>query len=131
MIQPLIHAAQRLADALRAENEALAQLDLTRAAALAVTKQQASDAFTAAFDAASRLGTRAQGEERTQAEQLVGTLRDLGQENRRLLERAVELQSRVIETLASAATPTTNTYGGRGTRETARTMPAVSMSSRA
>ena len=47
MIEALMNAAQRLMEALRAENAALAQLDLTAAADLAGPKRQAADAFAA------------------------------------------------------------------------------------
>lgn len=50
-------------EALRAENEALARLDMTRAAALATAKVQASDAFAAATNAAGR-GRRARSASR-------------------------------------------------------------------
>jgi multidrug efflux pump subunit AcrA (membrane-fusion protein) len=115
MIEPLMLAAARLAEALRAENEALARLDLAAAAELATAKRQASDAFTAAYDAASRTGSRAEGPARTRAEEIAVRLRDLTSENRRLLERAIDLQSRVIETIAGAAKPAgPGTYGERG-----------------
>ena len=42
MMDAVIAAGERLAEALRAENEALAALDLTRAAALATRKMQAT-----------------------------------------------------------------------------------------
>ncbi|MGX9962765.1 hypothetical protein ACVFYP_05550 [Roseomonas sp. F4] len=131
MMQPLIVAAQRLSEALRAENEALARLDLNSAAALALPKQQASDAFAAAFDAANRTNAKAQGPDRAKAEELAGRLRDLGTENRRLLERAIALQSRVIETIAGATRPVgPGTYGERGRQRDGRHQP-LSLSSRA
>jgi hypothetical protein len=131
MMQPLLVAALRLAEALRAENEALARLDLSAAAALAEPKRQASDAFAAAFDAASRTGAQAEPRDRARAEELAGRLRDLGDENRRLLQRAIDLQSRVIETIAGAARPDrTATYGERGTNREGRPGP-VSLASRA
>jgi hypothetical protein len=131
MMQPLMIAAQRLADALRAENEALARLDLATAATLATPKRQASDAFAAAFEAARRIGTRADGADRARAEELAARLRDLSAENRRLLERAIDLQSRVIETIAGAARPASGgTYGDRGAVRAGRGMP-LSLASRA
>jgi len=131
MMQPLIIAAQRLTEALRAENEALARLDLTGAAALALPKQQASDAFAAAYAAASRTQNKAEGEDRARAEELAVRLRDLGAENRRLLERAIDLQSRVIETIAGAARPAgPGTYGDRGLNRDGRHRP-LSLSARA
>jgi hypothetical protein len=83
MIQALLNAGQHLAEALRAEDEALARLDLSRAATLATTKLQASDAFAAAYGAATKTGSTAQGDLRDAAERL----RDLSEENRRLLSR--------------------------------------------
>ncbi len=130
MIQPLMIAAQRLAEALRAENEALARLDLAAAATLATPKRQASDAFAAAYEAARRSGTRAEGEDRRSAEEVAGRLRDLSAENRRLLERAIELQARVIETIAGAARPATGTYGERGRARDAGAAP-ISVAARA
>lgn len=131
MMQPLIIAAQRLTEALRAENEALARLDLNGAAALALPKQQASDAFAAAYAAASRTQSKAEGEDRARAEELAGRLRELGTENRRLLERAIDLQSRVIETIAGATRPTgPGTYGDRGLNRDGRHVP-LSLSARA
>ena len=61
MMDSLIAAGLRLAEALRAENEALATLDLGRAASLADHKIKASDAFAAAFAAAVRVGAKAEG----------------------------------------------------------------------
>ena len=56
MMDTLILPGQRLADALRAENEALAALDLSRAAVLANGKIAASDAFAAAYAAQAKHG---------------------------------------------------------------------------
>jgi len=115
MIEPLMLAAQRLVEALRAENEALARLDLAAAGELAVTKRQAADAFASAYDVAHRTGSRAEGADRARAEEVALRLRELTTENRRLLERAIALQSRVIEAIAGAARPPgPGTYGARG-----------------
>lgn len=105
MMDTLILAGQRLAEALRAENEALAALDLPRAAGLADGKIAASDAFAAAYAAQAKHGAAPEGPVREAAALLARRLDELGQENRRLLERAVALQSRVIETIAAAAAP--------------------------
>jgi hypothetical protein len=133
MIQAMIHAGQRLAEALRAENEALSLLDLSRAATLATAKVQASDAFAAAYTAATRTGMRVAGGERDAAEVLASRLRDLSVENRRLLERAIAVQSRVIETIAGAAIPATRpaTYGGAGLRAVSRQAPALALAASA
>ncbi|PWS36601.1 hypothetical protein DFH01_15780 [Falsiroseomonas bella] len=131
MMDAVMQAAQRLMEALRAENEALARLDLAAAGELAGGKRQAADAFAAAFAAAQKLGTRAEGGERARAEEVAARLRDLTAENRRLLERAIALQSRVIETIAGAARPPgPGTYGARGRMKEGRGA-AVSVLSRA
>lgn len=131
MINHLMASAQRLAEALHAENEALALLDMPRAATLAAQKQEASERFAAAYAAAQRSTLRLEGRLREHTEQLAGRLRDLGAENRRLLERAIDLQSRVIETIAGAARPgRAATYGARGHQRDARAVP-LSFSSRA
>ena len=115
MMQSLMIAAERLAVALRAENDALARLDLSAAAELAAPKRQASDAFAAAYAAARGSGARVEPAARADAEAVATRLRDLSAENRRLLERAIDLQSRVIETIAGAARPVgPGTYGERG-----------------
>jgi hypothetical protein len=132
MMQTLILAGQRLAEALRAENEALAALDLSRAATLATGKITAADAFAAAYAAQAKHGGTAAGPVRDAAAILARRLEELGTENRRLLERAVALQSRVIETIAGAALPRTQVqgYGPPGRAPTARA-PALALSARA
>ncbi|WP_376092474.1 hypothetical protein ACE7GA_23710 [Roseomonas sp. CCTCC AB2023176] len=72
LMKAMLAAGLRLEEALRQENEALARLDMTRAAALATVKVQASDAFAAATTAAGRAGARPEGEERRAAEGLAG-----------------------------------------------------------
>lgn len=130
MIEALMNAAQRLMEALRAENAALARLDLAAAAELAGAKRQAADAFAAAYDAASRSGSRAEGEARRRAEEVALRLKDLTAENRRLLERAIDLQSRVIEAIAGALRPPgPGTYGDQGRVRAGRPAP-VSFASR-
>ncbi|HYZ32062.1 MAG TPA: hypothetical protein VE684_07245 [Crenalkalicoccus sp.] len=118
MMDALMVAGQRLAEALAAENEALAALDLRRAAGLATAKIQASEAFAAAYTTATRQGVPAAGLARDPARGLARRLDALGTENRRLLERAIAIQSRVIETIATAARPASvpPTYGPAGRR---------------
>ncbi|MBL6454078.1 hypothetical protein JMJ55_02010 [Belnapia sp. T6] len=132
MMDALLTAGQRLAEALGAENEALAALDLPRAAGLATAKMQAADAFAAAFATARKFGLRAEGPERRQAAELTERLQRLGAENRRLLERAIAVQSRVIETIAGAALPRAGTgaYGAAGRPAGARQAPALAMATR-
>ena len=130
MIEALMNAAQRLTEALRAENAALARLDLGAAAELAHGKRLAADAFAAAFDATHRSGSRAEGEARDRTEEIARALKDLTAENRRLLERAIDLQSRVIEAIAGALRPPgPGTYGARGRVRAGRPAP-ISFASR-
>jgi hypothetical protein len=133
MIHALLNAGQGLAEALREENDALARLDLSRAATLATTKIRASDAFSAAYGAATKTGSTAHGDLRAVAEKLALRLRALSEENRRLLERAISLQSRVIETIAGAALPASRptTYGGMGQRAMPRQTPSMALAARA
>jgi hypothetical protein len=105
MMNALLAAGLRLAEALRAENEALQALDLARAASLTGAKMQATDAFAAAYAAATKTGARAVGPMHQTASELAERLQSLSAENRRLLERAIAIQSRVIETIAGAALP--------------------------
>lgn len=128
----LLAAGRRLAEALVAENAALASLDLARAASLAGAKLRATDAFAAAFAAAQKTGFASIGADRGAAIQITADLADLGQENRRLLAHAVTVQSRVIETIAAAALPRAQVggYGAAGRRATAPT-PAMALATRA
>ena len=132
MMDAVITAGTRLAEALRAENEALAALDLNRAAALATAKMQASDAFAAATTAATKTGARPVGEERATTAALASRLQSLGAENRQLLEHAIALQSRVIETIAGAALPRSAApgYGALGRLRSPRQAPALAISAR-
>jgi hypothetical protein len=133
MMDDVIHAGTRLAEALKAENEALAALDLGRAAALAAAKMQASEAFAAATAEATRTGIKAMGEERGTTAALAERLQSLGAENRRLLEHAINLQSRVIETIANAALPRAAApgYGALGRARKLRQPPPLAVSARA
>jgi hypothetical protein len=125
----LIAAAVRLADVLATENAALTALNLPAAARLLPEKLAATDAFTAA-QAGARAGARAgaqvgakeggaPGRPSAELETVAGRLRELAAENRRLLERAMLVQGRVIATVAKAARATAErtapTYGARGT----------------
>ncbi len=92
----LLTATNRLCDVLAAENAALAALDLPRAAAMLDAKQAAMAALTAARSAGPTPHSPA-------LQQGVGRLRELAEENRRLLERGLAVQSRVLAVIASAA----------------------------
>lgn len=133
MMDALLAAGQRLVDALLAENAALGALDLPRAAGLATAKMQAADAFAAAFAAMRKLGIRVEGPHRARAAALTERLQLLTEENRRLLERAISVQSRVIETIAGAALPRQGggAYGAAGRPQGPRQTPALAMATRA
>ena len=133
MLDALLAAGARLAEALRAENEALAALDLPRAAGLTAAKVQATDAFAAACAAAAKTGTRAEGTARQDAAAMTTHLEHLGAENRRLLERAIAIQSQVIETIAGAALPRASApgYGAAGRQALPRQVPALAVTTRA
>ena len=74
MMDALLIAGKRLADALRAENEALAKLDLSRAAKLAESKIAATDAFAQAYAAQAKHGARPDGAMREEAQMLTKQL---------------------------------------------------------
>jgi len=133
MMDALLIAGKRLAEALRAENEALAKLDLSLAAKLAESKIAATDAFAQAYAAQAKHGGRPEGTIRQQAASLTQQLEELGSENRKLLERAISLQSRVIETIATAALPRVANpgYGPRGYQTPPRQTPALAVAARA
>ncbi|MBC7431461.1 MAG: hypothetical protein H7345_05280 [Rubritepida sp.] len=133
MMDAVITAGTRLAEALRLENEALAALDLNRAAGFATAKMQASDAFAAATAAATKIGVKAAGEQRATTAALATRLQALGAENRKLLEHAIALQSRVIETIAGAALPRAAApgYGALGRVRSLRQARGLAVSARA
>ncbi len=126
-------AAAALATLLEQENRLLAALDLAAAAALLPAKQGAAAAFlraqaqtqasgglpAASREAAAGLGTR---------------LRMLAAENRRLLERGLAAQERVIAVIARAARrhpPTAPRYGISGALTGPRMVAPLAISTRA
>lgn len=132
MLDALLLTGTRLAEALRAENMALAALDLPSAARLAEVKVQATDAFAAAYAATARTGTTVAEPARAATAALTRDLDTLAAENRRLLQRAIGIQSRVIETIAGAAMPRpTGGYGLAGRRTAPRTVPPLAVATRA
>jgi hypothetical protein len=128
MSPALIDAAIRLADALARENEALATLDLPRAAGMLADKQRAADAF---FAAQALLPDGAPAEPNAVARDVAARLEALAEENHRLLERAIAVQGRVIGTLARAVRPETLGYGAHGGRTAASRPGAIALSARA
>ena len=93
MTDTLLAAATRLADLLAQENAALAASDLARAAAFLAEKQDAARSFAAAQQAVPAGGA---------ASPALTRLRDLAEQNRRLLERGIIIQGEVIGLIAAA-----------------------------
>jgi len=130
MNQKLIDAAVELAGALARENEALTRLDLARAAAMLGAKQRAAEAFEQARQAAPQeAGHAAPGAAREVERQLAA----LAEENRRLLERAMHVQRRIIGTVAAALprAETAGRYRSDGALTPRRKVPAFALSARA
>lgn len=112
MMPGTLHEAVRcLVDVLERENAALAAMDLPRAVALLEEKTAALAALTAVGEGASVPAECAPAARRVDA---------LAQENRRLLERAIAAQQRVIGivagAVASAVSEPVYGPGGRRTR---------------
>ncbi|MBV8914465.1 MAG: hypothetical protein JOZ05_15675 [Acetobacteraceae bacterium] len=95
-----VEAASRLEAVLIAENAALERHDAVTATALLDEKLAAAKALSTA-------GISIETAER---------LRSLAAENRRLLERAIKVQSRIIAMVAQAAqqSPPVSRYGAKG-----------------
>lgn len=108
MTAPLLSAAARLVEVLKAENAALQALDAPAAAALLEEKLAAARALAEA--AAQRPASARQTPE---SAGLALQLRELAEENRRLLEHAILLQSRVLDMVARAARQGAAQTGGR------------------
>jgi ribonuclease D len=116
----LVDAARELAEILEAENAALAAVDYAGAARLTQAKHSAADAFARA--SAARESPEADAAVRALA------LPQLAETNRRLLERALVVQRRVIQTFARAVprTPAAPRYGANGTlTQATRTAPVA------
>jgi hypothetical protein len=107
----MVAAAVQLADLLARENAALEAIDLPLAASMVPEKQRAASAFAVAAAAAGTL----EGIHRAAAEDTARRLQALAAENKRLLERAIAVQGRLIGTIATALPPRAGPrYGARG-----------------
>jgi hypothetical protein len=133
----MITAAEALADTLERENAALAAMDLAGAAALYPSKDAATTTFVAAQQ---RLGdtmaSALDAEQQRLARHLTDRLRALAEENRRLLEQAIQVQGHVVGTIARAVSqmaPRAQAprYGARGAMAETRRQPPVMLSARA
>jgi hypothetical protein len=121
----LITAIRRLADILDLENAALRAMDLRRAAGLLAEKTAALDDLNLACELPSVPAHPA-------LTSIAGRLRGLMLENRRLLERAIVAQQRVIGIVVRAAAATGRaepSYGVRG--RMTRTTGPMALSTRA
>ncbi|MGH7119353.1 MAG: hypothetical protein ACREFP_10275 [Acetobacteraceae bacterium] len=131
MNQHLIDAAVELADTLARENEALTRLDLARAAAMLSAKQRATQAFEQARTAPPHATHQASP---ALAPEVERRLAALAEENRRLLERAIHVQRRIIGTVAAAlprAAEPARSYRPDGALALGRKIPAFALSARA
>jgi len=100
----LIAAATQLADALEQENAALVALDIPRAVKLVEAKADALAALQAILPeiAGARSQATTAAEHRRQAERVSDRLHAQATENKRLLERAIYVQGRIIGMIARA-----------------------------
>lgn len=96
MTLELTDAGTAMAETLEAENCALTALDLPRAGAMLARKQRALADLAAA-------AARANTQSHHAADRVARRLQSLAIENKRLLERALAAQGRVIEVVAPAA----------------------------
>ena len=99
MTDDLLAAATRLADVIAAENAALVAFNVSAAIAAGADKQRAAEAFAAAFQ--TQTAPMEPGR-RQQAATIGQRLTGLAGENRRLLERVIAAQARVMEIIARA-----------------------------
>ena len=116
-------AGEELAAVLKAENAALAALDMPRAVALLDRKS----AKVAIFEALRPTSSHAE------AVTLLEQLAALAQENRRLLDRAIKAQGRVIGVIAGLVrqTPIAPRYGARGKLRPERAPLTLTLSAQA
>jgi hypothetical protein len=133
MTQKLLQSATLLADTLAAENRALAGLDFAHAVALLDAKLRATDAFVAARAHAASAPDELRNR-RHLVEDVATRLRELAAENKRLLERAVIVQGRVIGAIVRAVPKATGgvpRYGAGGALAETTRMRPMALSARA
>jgi flagellar biosynthesis/type III secretory pathway chaperone len=128
----VLRAGTELADLLAAENAALQALALTEAATFAERKAAALSAFAAALQ--TETPERWSAAERAFAQTLNQRLAALAEQNKRLLERAIKVQNRILDMLAHVVPRALGgqaaCYGARGHLASAP-MPPVALSARA
>jgi hypothetical protein len=121
MSHEAIAAGTLLAEMLEEENAALAALDLPRAAGMLGDKERAIAGLAA---------VQAPPPSRDAAERMSRRLQALAAENKRLLERAIAAQGRVIEVIARAAAANLAS-ASYGTARSAGRPTALALSARA
>lgn len=123
----LIEATEALCGVLEAENAALRQMNITAATGLVDAKRIATDRLIAAQKAVSKVLPPELLPHATR-------LRDLGQENRTLLERAILAQDRVLACIARAipkGLASETRYGAKGREAKRHSTRPVALSARA
>lgn len=126
MTHDLAAAASRLADVLHQENTALSALDVSAAAGLVAEKRLALEAFVQAQGAVGQSGAPPVSME------AAARLKDLANENRILLGRAITVQSRVIGIVARSIPQDSNPlYASSGALTRAGRPIAFTLSARA
>jgi len=107
---PMIMAARRLGEVLERENAALKAMDIRRATALLPEKSAAIADLTASGEASGKENSA------HDLTALARKLENLAAENRRLLERAIVVQQRVIGIVARATASAARepAYGAQG-----------------
>ena len=131
-----IDAAQRLVDLLQKENEALKRLDFPAAVALVAAKEAALADLTkppATPMAPAPLAPAPLAPAPLAPAPLARRLVALAAENRSLLERAIAVQTRIVQIIARAAVPppATMRYNGYGGRTARPRSAALAVSTRA
>jgi hypothetical protein len=124
MSNDLADLAQRLADVLARENQALRNMDFSAAVALVPEKEAALADLTSQ----SRVGAIP-----AKLAMLGQRLGDLASENQTLLERAIAVQTRIVQIVARACVPppAVGRYGGHNGRPPSNRTTALALSTRA
>jgi hypothetical protein len=124
MTQQLLDAANDLAQLLESENAALTRLDFPVAVALAQSKETALLRLTENFSAVP-------AQEQDSLPPVLGKrMQRLLAENRRLLERAITIQTRVVGIVIGAAAPppVAEQYAAAGSKRRRRRAAAAALS---
>lgn len=127
MTDAVLQAAAALADAIDAENAALRALDVPRAVAGFARKAECARRLEGEIAASGLTGAQMR---RAECRTCAARLQVLVEENRRLLERAMFVQARLIATLARAVPKARVGYGGtvRGGACQEGSAPAMTLS---